>query len=452
MSCSLIFLLCLQLFDRCCVNQPTWKAGFGAVKITPNKYMWMAGYASRTAPADGKETELWAKAMVLQSSSGEKLVLITLDLIGIDRQFSQKVCKLVMEKHRVQRESLVLSVSHTHCGPVVGSTLNTMYFYDQDQAKLIEDYTNSLPLLISQAVDQGFKNLEPAIVKSGLGTASFAVNRRENKEDDVPALRAKGQLKGPVDHDVPVLVVQNLKGQVKGIVFGYACHATVMAYQKWSGDYPGFATLELEKLYPGSVAMFWAGCGGDQNPLPRRSVEYAKAYGQQLAQAVDAVLSKPMETISPDCGMIYREIALSLAEIPSREALVKETQSTDRYIATRAKLLLNKLQHGEKLPDSYPYPVQTWRLGKDLTWVMLGGEVVVDYSKLLKKQHDGKLWVMAYANDVMAYIPSTRILKEGGYEGTTAMIYYGLPGVWGKEIQGQIVDEVTLQIERIRKK
>ena len=35
-----------------------------------------------------------------------------------------------------------------------------------------------------------------------------------------------------------------------------------------------------------------------------------------------------------------------------------------------------------------------------------------------------------YANDVMAYIPSLRVLKEGGYEGGGAMIYYGLPTVW----------------------
>jgi len=447
----LFALLCL------CVSSPafaeesaTWKSGFATANITPTQFMWMSGYGSRTAPADGKETDLWAKAMVLEVGK-HKLILVTLDLVGIDRDVSLATCKQIMAKHKVPREAIVLSVSHTHCGPVVGTNLRSMYFYDETQAKLVDDYTAKLPGLVLKAVDDAVANLEPVKLTSAVGTATFAVNRRTNKEPEVPAIKAKGELKGPVDHDVPVLAAHDAKGKLKGIVFGYACHATVMAYQKWSGDYPGFAMIDLEKTHPGTVAMFWAGCGADQNPLPRRSVELAKDYGKQLATAVDAVLAKPMKPVAADAAAAYAEIALPLADVPSREAFVKESMSTDKYVAARAKMLLKKIEAGEKIPDAYPYPVQTWRLGKDVMLITLGGEVVVDYSVRLKKELGAGVWVMGYANDVMAYIPSARVLKEGGYEGASAMIYYGLPTVWGPKVEELIVEEIGKQVKQVRK-
>jgi hypothetical protein len=350
----------------------------------------------------------------------------------------------------LSREAVILSVSHTHCGPVVGSNLRSMYFYDDEQAKLVDEYTAQLPGRILRAVDEAAAALEPVTLAWATGTAGFAVNRRENKEPDVPMLREKGLLKGPLDHDVPVLAARDAKGALKGIVFGYACHATVMGYQKWSGDYPGFAQIDLEAAHPGAVAMFFAGCGADQNPLPRRSVELAKNYGKQLADAVEVVLAKPMKPLAPEFAAAYREIDLPLAELPSRDSLLKDTTSRDKFVAARAKMLLKKLEAGGQLPAAYPYPVQTLRLGKDLTLLTLGGEVVVDFSLRLKKELGAeRTWVMGYANDVMAYIPSARVLKEGGYEGGGAMVYYGLPTVWGPKVEELIVEEVQRQAKAV---
>lgn len=447
-----IALFALAFASPILAAEPGWKAGFAKAKITPDRPMWMSGYASRTAPAEGTETDLWAKAAVLQAADGKKLVLVTLDLVGIDRDTSQAACKRIMEKHKLPREALALSVSHTHCGPVVGKNLRSMYFLDDANAKLVDEYTDKLPGLILKAVDDATAALEPVKLSWTTGTVGFSVNRRENKEPDVPALRDKNMLKGPTDHDVPVLAAHDAKGTLKGVVFGYACHATVMAYQKWSGDYPGFAMIDLEATHPGAVAMFFAGCGADQNPLPRRAVELAKNYGKQLADAVEAVLAKPMTPLAPELAAAYREIDLPLNEVPSREGLIKDSMNKDnKYIAARARMLLAQLDAGRDIPPTYPYPVQTWRLGRELTWVTLGGEVVVDYSLRLKKDLGGKLWVMGYANDVMAYIPSARVLKEGGYEGATSMVYYGLPSVWGPMVEDLIVGEVTRQVKQVRK-
>src|SRR5437764_188383 len=126
--------------------------------------------------------------------------------------------------------------------------------------QFVADYRGTLRAKILAVVGDALKQLAPARLSWGQGTADFAVNRRENKEAQVPALRAAGQLKGPVDHAVPVLAVHDADGKrLRAVAFGYACHATVLNGLRWSGDYPGCASADLEQAHPGAVALVWAG-------------------------------------------------------------------------------------------------------------------------------------------------------------------------------------------------
>jgi hypothetical protein len=223
-----------------------------------------------------------------------------------------------------------------------------------------------------------------------------------------------------------------------------------MDFFQWSGDYPGFVQLELEQAHPGAVALFWAGCGADQNPLPRRKPELAGEYGRRLARAVDEVLGGVMTPIEGNLWAEYAEVDLPFAELPSSEDLTAQAASSDRYEAQRARLLLEQIQAGQPLSPTYPYPVQVWKLGPDLLFITLGGEVVVDYALRLKHELGAKrTWVAAYTNDVMAYIPSRRVLIEGGYEGGGAMVYYGLPTVWAPEVEEVIVGKVRELVGRM---
>lgn len=433
----------LMFVSSAVAQEPAWRAGFASTKITPAAPMWMSGYAARTAPAQGTELDLFAKAMLLQLGE-QKLLVISLDLVGIDRALSLKIRERLERRFQLKREQIALACSHTHSGPVVGTTLSSMYLLlTEEHKKQVQAYTDALPEMLEKLVETASKKLQPVQLKWENGQATFAVNRRENKEADVPKLQQAGQvLRGPVDHAVPVLAARTAKGELLGILFGYACHATTLSGQFWNGDYPGYAMQKLEAAHPGTVALFFAGCGGDQNPIPRRSVELAQDYGQQLAQAVERVLSKPMKPVTADCHSSYREIDLPFRMVPTREQLIQDSTNANKYIASRAKLWLERLSRGEDLPKSYPYPVQYWKLGQDLKFVTLGGEVVVDYALAIKKEFGPSAWIMAYANDVMAYIPSARVLKEGGYEGSTAMIYYGLPSEWADSVERDILQAV----------
>lgn len=429
-------------------SKSIWKAGAARTDITPQQLMWMSGYASRDKPAEGKLHGLWAKALVLEDQTGRRCLLITADLIGIRRDLSLQIRGAIGKQLGIDKTGIAICCSHTHTGPIVGRNLATMYFLDGEQQGRVDDYAEQLADQLVELAKAAIDGLQPARLSWGMGKTDFAVNRRNNAEADVEELRKAGQLNGPTDHDVPVLLVQDDDGQPRAVVFGYACHATVLSSYQWSGDYPGFAQMELEHSMPGCISMFWAGCGGDQNPLPRRSVELAQSYGQQLAKEVQRVLTRELEAISPVLATSYHEIELPFNALPSVGQLEAETASDNRYVAARAQMWLNRIKDEESLPAAYPYPIQCWKLGDKLKWIFLGGEVVVDYSLRLKWElRDQPLWVAAYANDVMAYIPSRRVLAEGGYEGGGAMVYYGLPSTWSPAVEEKIVRETIRQAQ-----
>jgi hypothetical protein len=328
-------------------------------------------------------------------------------------------------------------------------------------AAKIAAYTDRLVDQVTDAIGRAASDLRPATVRYGVGRCTFAVNRRQNKEPDVDKLIAaagpgadpavwRSKLAGPVDHDLPVLAVADSDGKPVAVVFGYACHATTLSGYEWTGDWPGFAA-EAITAATGAPAFFVAGCGGDQNPVPRRKVELARGYGKEAADAVAAVLAGgKMQAVPAGVRTAYAEIDLPFAALPTREELARQKASPDpkqRYVARRAALLLERVRREGELPKSYPYPVQTWSLGGETgpRLVFLGGEVVVDYALRLKKDLGGNVWPVAYANDVMAYVPSKRVLDEGGYEGGSAMVYYGQPTVWGAEVEERIVAEVKRQ-------
>ena len=428
-----------------------WQAGAAQEKITPKELMWMSGYGSRTAPAEGKADDLMARALVLEGTGKSRVVLITLDLVGIDRETSQAICKRLAEKYGLQREQIAINCSHTHCGPVVSTNLGTMYDITPAQWKQVEAYTKFLIDNVVAVVGEALGKLQPVEVRWGSGRATFAVNRRENKEAEVPKLREQRvTLKGPSDHDVPVLAVYDLKGNLISVAFGYACHATTLSFQNWSADYCGFACLELTRRHPNVIPLFWAGCGADQNPIPRRTYELAEAYGRRLAAAVHEATQKrgegELKTLSGPIKPVYDEIALKFAEVPSKQEWETQLARGTKYEQGRAKAMLAKLAAGETISDDYPYPVQTWHLGDGPRWVILGGEVVVDYALRLKQEHGPeRTWVAGYSNDVMAYIPSRRVLTEGGYEGASSMIVYGQPSPWHPMLEEAIVTKVREQ-------
>ena len=427
-----------------------WKAGVAKANITPAEPIWMAGYGGRTKPAEGKVMDLWIKALALEDARGRRAVIVTSDTLGISQSIYINVCAAAKTRLGLEPEQLMLSASHTHCGPVLRGALYDIYPLDDERRSRIDKYSAGLETKIVETIGKALAELAPARVAAGQASTPFAVNRRNNREADVPKLIQQGALKGPVDHSVPVLAVFLPDGKLKAVLFGYACHNTTMDFYQWSGDYAGFAQLALEKSRTNAMAMFFGGCGADQNPLPRRQLALTERYGNMLASAVEEVLLAPPRTLSPELATAMETVTLNLGAAPTEAELEKLKEDKNASTQRWATRLLGDLKSGKQFIRTYPYPVQVWRLG-DQVLVTLGGEVVVDYALKFKMEFGPQTWVAGYCNDVMAYIPSLRVLKEGGYEGGGAHIVYGLPAYrWAEDVEELITASAQRLVKQVQ--
>lgn len=398
-----------------------WKAGVASVNITPKEPVWMGGYAFRDRPAEGKITDLWAKALALEDANGHKAVIVTMDLHRIPKEVSDNIRHKLSEKLHLSRSQIILNASHTHTGPVFGNHNLFMYnlFADSAEIKKVSDYAKFVETKIVNLVVEAFSRMKEVQLYSGNGIARFQVNRHTNAES---ALKRTTHLNGPNDYAVPVIKVVDGNNKMIAILFGYACHNTTLSVYKWSGDYAGFAQIELEKDFPGAIALFFQGAGGDQNPLPRGTIAKAEQYGKELAAAVSATISEEMKPLESRLSVTYSEINLPFAkQPPTKEELIQiindsSVRAYPAYLKRGAKYFLQILEKGGAIMSSYPwYPVQVWNVGGQ-TIFAFGGELTIGYAVELKRIFGQDIFVLGYSNDQMSYIPTAKMLDEGGYE------------------------------------
>ena len=412
--------------------------------ITPEQSMWLAGYAARDHQSEGTLHDLWAKALAIEDAEGKQAILITTDLLGFPKALSDQIRDQLETELKLSRAQIILNSTHTHSGPVLKDALYDIYPLDEQQIKIIEQYSNKLVDQIVALAGEAFRSMKPVQIYAHNGVTRFQVNRRNN---DASTLNSLTELKGPNDHAVPVIKVVDMSGDLMAVAFGYACHSTVLDGYDYSGDYPGFAQIELEKSYPGTTALFFQGAGADQNPLPRLTVGLARQYGKELAAAVERVLEEDMRELSPQLSASYSEIELPLNPPPSKDELLEIAQGPVDYQKRWAENMIDKMEKEESFISSYPYPLQVWRMGDQMV-VNMGGEVVVEYAIKLKQIFGQDIFVIAYSNDDMAYIPSVTILEEGGYEGLISQMVYGLPSTWKPEIESMIIQEIVRLAEQ----
>lgn len=435
--------------------ESVWLAGVAQTKITPEGTYWMGGYASRKKPSEGTDLDLRAKALALQYVGGNRVVMVTLDLLVVTPQISTAVLEGVKARYGLNPENIVLNCSHTHCGPELRLYRESLHSIPKPMAVKMRDYVDWLNARLLDLVGESLKNLQPAQLSIAEDAASFAVNRRENRGKELLGRAASGTLKGPVDHHVPVLRVTGRNGKTRVILFGYACHNTIMSFFKTSGDYAGYAQKFLEEDHPGAVAMFMMGAGGDQNPHPRREAEHLTLHGRALADAVNRALDKPQTRIGSGLRLARQDTPLRFQPPPDRASLEKQLNDRNQYKRWKARFLLGRINAGIKPASSFDLPIQTIRLGDEVLMLTMGGEVVVDYSLRFKRDFakladwQPMLWFAGYTGDVSFYLPSLRVLKEGGYEGGQHMVYTQFTGPFQEDVEERVFAGVRKSIERV---
>lgn len=406
--------------------------GVARVDVSPSGPIRLHGYLARSAESTAVAHPIFAKALAIGSDEQGPAVLISVDSLGVSAEIVDEVASRLEKKAGIPRERVALGASHTHSAPLLTGVAPNIFGKPiaADEQGRIDAYTRDFTDKLERACLDALADRKPAKLSWSQGRVGFAANRR------TPG--------GPVDHSLPVLKVESPDGQVRAVVTNYACHCTTIdpAENKVDGDWAGAAQRGIEADNPGCIALTVVGCGADSNPQPRRNSADAEAHGRALADEVARLMRGPWTPLDGPVSAAMERFELPYDTLPTKAELEK-LAAAGGPPGYNASVQLAALERNGRLQDALPYSAQAWKFGDGLMMVFLPGEVVVDFVLRIKKEFDpGRTWVTAYANDAPCYIPSERILKEGGYEGGGAMVYYARPTSFKPGLEQIILDAV----------
>ncbi len=405
--------------------------GVARVDITPDYPTRLTGFAVRKTEFEGVAQHIHAKALAIGTDAEGPAVLITVDNLGVSDAIRTELLRRLKDTH-LSHDRLAICSSHTHSAPMISGVAPNIFMADlpPDQQARVERYTRELTLKLEQVIRAALADRRPSRLEWTQGKTGFAMNRRNKPV-------------APVDHDLPVLRIVSPQGFVRAVFVSYACHCVTLGLNTVHGDWAGSAQLAIEADHPGAIGMVAIGCGADQNPNKRGTPDLADAHGRQIADEVKRLFAGPWRELSTPMIARTKRIELDYDKLPTHAEWTALTTNKAQQISYHAKKNLARLDRGEALPTKLPYLIQTWHFGTNLALVFLPGEVVVDYGLRLKREFDGtRLWVHGYANDDPCYIPSERILQEGGYEGGGAMVYYDRPTKFAPGLEHKIISTV----------
>jgi len=435
--CGLL-LLAGQARAALAVEPTIYRVGVAKIDITPDYPIRLNGFGFRRDESEGVSQRIHARALAISRADEPPLVLLAIDSLGVRMPFVDQVAQRLQQAHGIPREHVALTFTHSHCTPKVNGASDNIFSQPipPSHQEHIDRYTGELAVKIEQAAREAITGRQPAFLEWGVGSVGFAVNRRTKN--------------GPVDHDLPVLVVRDPDNhELRAVYVSYACHCVTLSFNQISGDWAGYAAELLEKSIPGATALVSIGCGSDANPstgVTGDKTALAELQGAEIATEVQRLLAAGLAPVSGAVAASLQTIDLPLHDPPAKEQL-EALAAQGGPAGYNATTQLARLARGETLLTKIEYPVQVWSWGESLSIVFLAGEVCADYSLRLKTELDRqRLWINAYSNDFCAYIPSERLVREGGYGGGAEIPYFALPNTLRPGLEQLIVDQVHRQV------
>jgi hypothetical protein len=427
------------------------KAGVAARVVSPTKPSAIVGHRKVQLFSD-VYTDLRIQTMALEDHVKKRVLWMGWDFCIVNKALVDRMKKLIHQQHGIEPEAICINSSHTHSAPPL--TLREATRADHVDPRYTEFVVNQAVAVVGEALQR----LAPARLRYAEDTCdTIAINRRLGKPGHV---RMAPNPRGPVDHRVQIIAAESASdGSLIGVVVRHGCHPNTVTSAVGSG-FPGFMRRFVEDKHPGAVAVFLQGCCGDvrnrsvdkdMTRFVSGTVEQAKGFGRDLAEAVERALKKPGIPITGPIEVNYSEIGLPMERV-SAEKYEQAAARNDTFSGVWGKMYSRMIRRGEKIPETWPYRIQTFRFGRGeapFTLVALDGEVFTEYAfKLEHLLQPGTSVVLGYSNGVAGYVPTAKAISEGGYEPARAYPFFHLPGPYTNEVESMILQTVVELLPR----
>jgi len=409
------------------------KAAAAKADITPPVGVPLDGNV-RDKNSRGIHDSLFAKTLVLADGE-ETVAIVACDLVGLSSDLVQQARQLIEKSTGIKGENVLISATHTHSGPAVLGLLGP---------KVDESYLEILAQKIAGAVYVAHNNLQKVSIGVGRGTVEgISFNRRIRMKDGsirmnwegLPEAEIEGPA-GPIDPEVGVVRIDDQEGNPLAFLINFACHAAVLSGDNLliSADYPGYTTGMIEKIYPGTAALFINGAEGNINHIDvHNPLQTLRIRGFKEAERIGRILGgevvKVIERIKPEELAKVRSVSQKI-ELPLREISEAELQRAREVLeaSPEKKLFLvdgvpeeiyarEIVKLSQYKGKSALTEVQVITLGDKSAFVGIPGEMFVELG--LEIKHSSKFpytLVLGLANDYEGYIPTSAAFDQGGYE------------------------------------
>lgn len=410
-------------------------AGAAAREITPDRPQWLDGYGSRTHPSEGVYQPIFARALALRLGAARAL-LVCAEVLAFDRNRVPTLKERLAAATGTPPEAVVVAATHTHCAPRVCDLVMP--------GETDPDYIAAFEAACLEAGARAAASLRPATASTSRAQDRLGVNRRLRTDRGV-AMRPNPN--GPRDADIDTLWLEEPEtGRTVASLTVAACHPTCRGGYLVGGDYPGFLCGELERA-TGGTALFALGCAGDVRPhftspdggFRMAELDEVERAGREMAATVLA--ERAARRALPAARLVVRRqvVEMPLAE-PLPESELRRIADTDPS-PLRRRWASELMGAGRAtLPRSVPFEFQMLRLAPALEIFFLPGEVVAEYGRWVKSVRENgerRAIVAAYCNGAVGYVPTAKMLSEGGYEATGSHPFYRLPAPYAPDLEAR---------------
>jgi hypothetical protein len=420
----------------------TLKLGTAKVNITPKVPVHLAGFAHREGTYASVEKDLYLRAFYFQQYKKEgnfEAVLITADLIWWGADLVAEIEKELYEKNGIPIGSTVFHATHNHSGPQTASG------FTSHLGKCNSEYLKYLVDQVVLAIQKAMETVEIVEIERTSSSCNIGINRRKIIEENV--LMAPNP-NGVIDKELIVIKFMNRSEQLKAVLFHYACHPTTTGDNFISSEFPGAASERIEQEFNENiVAGYLQGCCGDIRPNLTRDENFYRGdqddvdrFGLRLAnQGMDCYKKKNWEKVIPTHVKITKfSLLLDFDISPSEQSLNSYNDS-----------LIQEWRQKQQLKDPKKRSLEFTMLsiGKNLTFLGMNAEMVVEYGIYIKNTLNGKVIPIPYTNGMIGYVSTEKQLKEGGYESQESIYYFALAAPFVNSTEHRIKQEIK-QLER----
>jgi hypothetical protein len=403
------------------MNTPDWYASSVQIDITPPVGVPLEGYGAREKPSCGIHDPLYAQLLLLRSAS-EQVLLISLDLLGIQLSLTEKIRAGIKDAIEVPAKAIMIACSHTHSGPAgFLPDLPGLRTHADEELKRI------LVRKLVGASIMAKETLQPVTLATASGRAHGIGTNRNNPE------------LGPLDDELLILLVDGEGSEPISVVLNYGCHPTVLGHENlWiSADFPGAARQALRSIYPETCFQFTNGAAGDVSTrFTRRDQSFAEVIrlGRILAGNTLDMMQKSERLENNSLKYRIKDLDLPIRSFPPPGELSARVERLEaevqlqresgtghgefRKIFTQWQGAVGQARMAEsfKGTSAFHTQLQAFTLG-NMAWIGIPGEPFTRTVLAIKeKSCFTPTVVVSYCNDELGYFPDAEAYEKETYE------------------------------------